>query len=72
MEEQNKKRQKEIYLKYNALYQPSNNLAFKPLTMNSDTIQKKQSRLKKELNNQIEIMRKKRLAAEHLIKNPLN
>ena len=40
--------------------------------MNSDTIQKKQSRLKKELNNQIEIMRRKRLAAEHLIKNPLN
>lgn len=72
MEEQNKKRQKEIHLKYNALYQPSNNLAFKPLIMNSDTIQKKQSRLKKELNNQIEIMRRKRLAAEHLIKNPLN
>jgi hypothetical protein len=72
MEEQNKKRQKEIYLKYNALYQASNNLAFKPLIMNSDTIQKKQSRLKKELNNQIEIMRRKRLAAEHLIKNPLN
>jgi hypothetical protein len=72
MEEQNKKRQKEMYLKYSSLYQPSNDLAFKPLTMNSNTIEKKQSRLKKELNNQIEIMRRKRLAAEHLIKNPLN
>jgi hypothetical protein len=72
MEEQNKKRQKEMYLKYISLYQPSNDLAFKPLTMNSNTIEKKQSRLKKELNNQIEIMRRKRLAAEHLIKNPLN
>ncbi len=61
-----------MYLKYNALYQPSNDLAFKPLTMDSNNIQKKQSRLKKELNNQIEIMRRKRLAAEHLIKNPLN
>lgn len=72
MEEQNKKRQKELYLKYNALYQPSNNLAFKPLIMNSNIIQKKQKISKKKLNNEIEIMRKKRLAAEHLIKHPLN
>ena len=72
MEEQNKKRQKELYLKYNALYQPSNNLGFKPLIMNSNIIQKKQKISKKKLNNEIEIMRKKRLAAEHLIKHPLN
>ena len=72
MEEQNKKRQKELYLKYNALYQPSNNLAFKPLIMNSNIIQKKQKISKKKVNNEIEIMRKKRLAAEHLIKHPLN
>lgn len=72
MEEQNKKRQKELYLKYNALYQPSNNLAFKPLIMNSNNIQKKQKISKKKVNNEIEIMRKKRLAAEHLIKHPLN
>ena len=72
MEEQNKKRQKELYLKYNALYQPSNNLAFKPLIMNSNIIQKKQKISKKKLNNEIEIMRKKRLAAEHLMKHPLN
>lgn len=72
MEEQNKKRQKELYLKYNALYQPSNNLAIKPLIMNSNNIQKKQKISKKKVNNEIEIMRKKRLAAEHLIKHPLN
>ena len=72
MEEQNKKRQKELYLKYNALYQPSNNLAFNPLIMNSNIIQKKQKISKKKVNNEIEIMRKKRLAAEHLIKHPLN
>ena len=72
IEEQNKERQKELYLKYNALYQPSNNLAIKPLIMNSNNIQKKQKISKKKLNNEIEIMRKKRLAAEHLIKHPLN
>ena len=72
MEEQNKKRQKELYLKYNALYQPSNNLAIKPLIMNSNNIQKKQKISKKKVNNEIEIMRKKRLAAEHLMKHPLN
>ena len=72
IEEQNKKRQKELYLKYNELYQPSNNLAFKPLIMNSNNIQKKQKISKKKVNNEIEIMRKKRLAAEHLNKHPLN
>jgi hypothetical protein len=61
-----------LYLKYNALYQPSIDLAFKPLSINSNNLEKKQSRLKTELNKQIEVMRRKNLAAEHLIKNPLN
>lgn len=72
MEEQNKKRQKELYLKYNALYQESNDLAFKPLSINSNNLEKKQSRLKTELNKQIEVMRRKKLAIDHLAKYPLN
>ena len=72
MEEENKKRQKELYLKYNALYKPSNDLAFKPLSVNSNNLGKRQSRLKTELNKQIEVMRRKKLAIDHLAKYPLN
>jgi hypothetical protein len=54
------------------MYEPSQNLKFKPLSMNTNNTEKKQNRLKAELNKQIEVMRIKRLAAEHLIKYPLN
>jgi hypothetical protein len=68
----NKLKQKEVFKKFNALYKPSNDLELKPLTaLNSNSVEKKQSRLQSELNKQIEIMRKKRLAAEHLMKYPL-
>ena len=75
MEEENKKRKKEyiyIYMKYNSLYKPSNDLAFKPLSINSNNLEKRQSRLKTELNKQIEVMRRKKLAIDHLAKYPLN
>ena len=63
---------KEVFKKFNALYKPSNDLEFKPLiAVNSNRVEKKQNRLQNELNKQIEIMRKKRLAAEHIMKFPL-
>ena len=40
------------------------------LLINSNNLEKKQSRLKTELNKQIEVMRRKNLAAEHLAKYP--
>ena len=44
----NKLKQKEVVKKFNALYKPSNDLEFKPLlAINSNSIEKKQSRLQK-------------------------
>ena len=68
-----KLKQKEVFKKMNALYKPSNDLEFKPLiAISSNSVEKRQSRLQNELNKQIEIMRRKKLTASHLIKYPLN
>jgi len=68
----NKLKQKEVVKKFNALYKPSNDLEHKSLIdMNSNSVEKKQSRLQNELNKQIEIMRIKTLAVKHLMKYPL-
>ncbi len=68
----NKLKRLEVFKKYSDLNKISNDMVFKPLlAINSNSVEKKQSRLQNELNKQIEIMRKKRLAAEHIMRYPL-
>jgi hypothetical protein len=62
---------KQIKKKYAELYQPSAILQSKPVVVNPNNMQIKQKRLKTELNKEIEHNRRKKLAAEHLMKYPL-
>ena len=69
-----KEQQKRKFDLYKNKYEISHDLAFKPLIINTDEwyVEQKKKNLKNELNKQIEIMAKKRLAAQQLIKYPLN
>jgi hypothetical protein len=71
-QELQKQANKAIQEKYNYLYKPSSNLQTTRLPKNPNTTQIKQKRLQKELNKELEHNRRKQLAAEHLMKYPLN
>jgi hypothetical protein len=72
IEEKQKEKQKDLYLKYSELYQPSTNLQFIPFIKNPNNIEIKQKRLKAKLNKEIEDQRLKAYVAEHLKKYPLH
>jgi hypothetical protein len=69
-----KQKQKQVFESLKNKYQPTETLAFKPLNIQTNewNVEQKKKTLKNELNKQIEIMARKRLAAKQLIDYPLN